>query len=125
MVKILGFVATAIGFGAELLHDWVDEKEMDAKIEEKVNEALAIPSKPIGVGIMPEKSQRQRQLFLSVKLLFQFPNLNYPERDTLIPYTNPVMFGMNTMASVSHIQEPSLQPFLTTLSLIVVHFMRI
>ena len=32
MVKILGFVATAIGFGAELLHDWV---------EEKVNEALA------------------------------------------------------------------------------------
>lgn len=60
-----------------------------------------------------------------VKLLFQFPNLNYPERDTLIPYTNPVMFGMNTMASVSHIQEPSLQPFLTTLSLIVVHFMRI
>ena len=39
--------------------------------------------------------------------------------------TNPVMFGMNTMASVSHIQEPSLQPFLTTLSLIVVHFMRI
>ncbi|WP_308759456.1 hypothetical protein [uncultured Bacteroides sp.] len=41
MVKILGFVATAIGFGAELLHDWVDEKEMDAKIEEKVNEALA------------------------------------------------------------------------------------
>ena len=37
MVKILGFVATAIGFGAELLH----EKEMDAKIEEKVNEALA------------------------------------------------------------------------------------
>lgn len=42
-----------------------------------------------------------------------------------IPYTNPVMFGMNTMASVSHIQEPSLQPFLTTLSLIVVHFMRI
>ena len=50
---------------------------------------------------------------------------NYPERDTLIPYTNPVMFGMNTMASVSHIQEPSLQPFLTTLSLIVVHFMRI
>lgn len=52
-------------------------------------------------------------------------HLNYPERDTLIPYTNPVMFGMNTMASVSHIQEPSLQPFLTTLSLIVVHFMRI
>ena len=41
MVKILCFVATAIGFGAELLHDWVDEKEMDAKIEEKVNEALA------------------------------------------------------------------------------------
>lgn len=39
--------------------------------------------------------------------------------------SNPVMFGMNTMASVSHIQEPSLQPFLTTLSLIVVHFMRI
>ena len=41
MVKILGFVATAIGFGAELLHYWLYEKEMDAKIEEKVNEALA------------------------------------------------------------------------------------
>ena len=38
-----------------------------------------IPSKHIGVGIMPEKNQRKRQLFLSVKLLFQFPNLNYPE----------------------------------------------
>ena len=41
MVKILGFVATAIGFGAEVLHDWVDDNEMEAKIEEKVNDALA------------------------------------------------------------------------------------
>lgn len=36
---------------------------------------------------MLEKSQKQHRLFLSVKLLFQSPNLNYPERDTLTPYT--------------------------------------
>ena len=41
---------------------------------------------------MLEKSQKQHRLFLSVKLLFQSPNLNYPERDTLTPYTNVIVF---------------------------------
>ena len=41
MVKILGLVATAVGMGATLLTDWVNEKKMDERIEEKVNEALA------------------------------------------------------------------------------------
>lgn len=105
--------------------DWMRERESYRELILENIEYDYLPSKPIGVGIMPEKSQRQRQLFLSVKLLFQFPNLNYPERDTLTPYTNPVTSGMNIMVSASHIQEPSLQPFLTTLSLIAVHFMRV
>lgn len=41
IVKVLGLVATAVGVGATLLTDWVNEKKMDEKIEEKVNEALA------------------------------------------------------------------------------------
>lgn len=40
-IQVIGFLATIIGFGANLLADWVDEKKMDEKIEEKVNEALA------------------------------------------------------------------------------------
>ncbi len=31
----------SIGFGVSILTDWVNEKKMDEKIEEKVNEALA------------------------------------------------------------------------------------
>ena len=33
--------ATVIGMGTSLITDWVNEKKMDEKIEEKVNEALA------------------------------------------------------------------------------------
>jgi len=40
MVKILGIVATVVGMGATLLTDWVNEKKMDEKIYEKINEAL-------------------------------------------------------------------------------------
>ena len=40
-IKVLGIVATAIGMGATLLTDWVNDKKTDEKIEEKVNEALA------------------------------------------------------------------------------------
>ncbi len=40
-IKILGMAATVIGIGATLINDWVGEKKMDEKIEEKVNEALA------------------------------------------------------------------------------------
>lgn len=41
MIKFIGFAVTIIGVGVNLLSDWVDEKKMDEKIEEKVNEALA------------------------------------------------------------------------------------
>lgn len=41
LIKILGITATIIGMGATFLTDWVNEKKMDEKIEEKVNEALA------------------------------------------------------------------------------------
>ena len=40
MVKILG-VATAVGMGATLLTDWVNEKKMEEKIDERINEKLA------------------------------------------------------------------------------------
>lgn len=41
IVKILGIVATVVGMGATLLTDWVNEKKMDEKINEKIDEALA------------------------------------------------------------------------------------
>lgn len=41
MIKVIGIAATIIGMGATLITDWVDEKKMDEKIEQKVNEALA------------------------------------------------------------------------------------
>lgn len=40
-IKILGTLVTVIGIGVNLITDWVNEKQMDATIEEKVNEALA------------------------------------------------------------------------------------
>ena len=41
LIKILGTAATAIGMGATLITDWVNDKKMDERIEEKLNEALA------------------------------------------------------------------------------------
>ena len=41
MVKILGLDATVIGMGATLLTDWVNEKKMEEKIDERINEKLA------------------------------------------------------------------------------------
>ena len=41
MVKILGIVATAVGMGATQLTDWVNEKKMEEKIDERINEKLA------------------------------------------------------------------------------------
>jgi len=40
LIKILGMVATAIGMGATLVTDWVNNKKMDETIEQKVIEAL-------------------------------------------------------------------------------------
>lgn len=41
MVSILGIVATTVGMGATLLTDWVNEKKMEEKIDERINEKLA------------------------------------------------------------------------------------
>lgn len=48
MIKIIGLIATAAGVGVNLLSEWVDEKKMDEKIEEKVNEALAVRDRKDG-----------------------------------------------------------------------------
>jgi len=40
LIKILGIAATTIGMGATLVTDWVNDKKMDEKIEQKVIEAL-------------------------------------------------------------------------------------
>lgn len=41
LIKILGLIATAVGMGATLLTDWVNEKKMEEKIDECINEKLA------------------------------------------------------------------------------------
>lgn len=41
-IKTIGILVTIIGAGLNLVSDWVDEKKMDEKIEEKVNEALSL-----------------------------------------------------------------------------------
>lgn len=40
IIKAIGITATVMGMCATLITDWVDEKKMDEKIEEKVNKAL-------------------------------------------------------------------------------------
>lgn len=40
-IKYIGIAATAIGMGATLVTEWVNEQKMNEKIEEKVKEALA------------------------------------------------------------------------------------
>ena len=40
-LKILGIVATIAGAGVSLISDYVNKKELDAKVTEKVAEALA------------------------------------------------------------------------------------
>lgn len=39
-IKILGIAATVVGMGMTLITDWVNDKKMNEKIEEKVLEAL-------------------------------------------------------------------------------------
>lgn len=39
-IKTLGIVATVVGVGASLLSSFVEDKKTDAKIAEKVNEAV-------------------------------------------------------------------------------------
>ena len=40
-IKAIGVAATVIGVGVNLITDWVNEQQMDEKIEEQVGEALA------------------------------------------------------------------------------------
>lgn len=42
MIKVIGLIATVAGVGVNLLSEWVNEKKINEKIEEKVNEALAV-----------------------------------------------------------------------------------
>ena len=39
-LKVIGLVATVIGFGVDLLSDWVDEAKLDDKIDKKLDEKL-------------------------------------------------------------------------------------
>lgn len=41
MMKLIGFGAMVLGFVATQIGDWVNTKQMEETIEEKVNEALA------------------------------------------------------------------------------------
>ena len=38
---MIGLVASAVSMGATVASNWVDDRKMDEKIEQKVNEALA------------------------------------------------------------------------------------
>ncbi len=40
LIKILGIATTAMGLSATLLTDWLNDKKMDKKIEQKVIEAF-------------------------------------------------------------------------------------
>ncbi len=39
-VKIIGFVATAIGLGASLVSEWANDKKINVEIDKKVKEAI-------------------------------------------------------------------------------------
>ncbi|MFI3115342.1 MAG: hypothetical protein R3Y12_04285 [Clostridia bacterium] len=41
LIKFVGISSTILGIGATLISGWVEDKKMEEKIEEKVNEALA------------------------------------------------------------------------------------
>lgn len=41
VLKVFGLIASVVGFGATMLTAWVNEKNMDNMVEEKVNKALA------------------------------------------------------------------------------------
>lgn len=40
MIKILGITATLVGGAATLISEWVKDRELDEKIDEKVNKAF-------------------------------------------------------------------------------------
>lgn len=44
-IKIIGFIATGVGFAATLVSNWVGEKNMKAEIAEQVSKAIAQQTK--------------------------------------------------------------------------------
>ena len=46
IIKTIGIAVTVIGFGVNILTDWVNEKKMDERIEEKVNEVAKTKRSP-------------------------------------------------------------------------------
>lgn len=40
-IKAIGLLATIIGFGASFATDWVNDKKMEEKINDGINEALS------------------------------------------------------------------------------------
>ena len=40
LIKVIGLVSTLVGIGATLVADWVEEKKVEAMIEEKIDERL-------------------------------------------------------------------------------------
>lgn len=45
IIKAIGIGVTIISLGVNFVTDWVNEKKLDEKIEEKVNEAFALRDK--------------------------------------------------------------------------------
>jgi hypothetical protein len=41
VIKIIGIVASVVGMGASMVGAWASDKQADAKIAEKVSEAIA------------------------------------------------------------------------------------
>lgn len=41
VIKFLGLIATAVGFAATLVSNWVGDKKMEETVNKKVNEAFA------------------------------------------------------------------------------------
>ena len=41
LIKVIGFAATVIGFGASLITDWVSDKKLETEIAKKVTEEVA------------------------------------------------------------------------------------
>lgn len=55
IIKGIGLAASAIGVGATLVSDWVQEKKMEEKIDRKVNEALS----RYGININDDENEEE------------------------------------------------------------------
>lgn len=41
LIKIIGIAATVVGVGVSLVSNWVNDKNLDMKVDEKIAKALA------------------------------------------------------------------------------------